>query len=620
MRRGPLLSLVLALLCACSKVEDSSLFPAFDPANAEPPPEKVLSEPNPDRNLYWGDLHIHTAFSTDAFTMGVRATPDDAYVFARGGTIGHGAGYAIRNHASLDFAAVTDHAEYLGVVRASNPDLPLSRRSLRERLLRDGPLRNTIAYLRTVIGFDLEKVAAVDVESLTSTAWREEIAAAERHNDPGRFTTFIGYEWSSMPEERNLHRNVIYRSNLVPNRPYSSLESEDPRELWRALEAQRAAGMDNLAIPHNGNVSDGRMYDRVAFDGSPIDADYAERRSRNEPLSEILQVKGSSETHPALSPQDEFAGFEIYDRLLSAEASPSRPAGSYARDALRTGIEFAHREGFNPYRFGVIGSSDSHNASSPVEEYNYHGKLPLLDGSAALRLGRATLMPEDRQLQRKWSAAGLAAVWAVENTRDALFDAMRRRETFATSGPRITVRFFGGWSFPEDLLARSDWIRTAYAQGVPMGGELLRPAGESPQFVVWAAKAPDSGNLDRVQIVKGWVDGSGHSHERIFDVAWSDARAADPETGRVPDVGSTVDATAAAYTNAIGARELRALWRDPAFDRTRQAFYYCRVIEIPTPRWSTYDAVRLQVEPPDPVAVRERAITSAIWFIPAVSH
>ncbi len=607
---------VACLLAACSKVEDPSLFPVFDKSTAAPPPFKAKVAANPDRNLFWGDLHIHTSLSTDAYTMGVRTLPEDAYIFARGGEIEHGAGYSIRISRPLDFAAVTDHSEYLGVVRHLDPELPLSQRSLRQRLLNDSPLRNTLAFLRTVGGFDLDSVGVPEADQISRQAWQEIIETAQQFNEPGRFTTFVGYEWSSMPEDQNLHRNGIYRSENVPDVPFSSVDSEDPRDLWAALEQQRAQGMDNLAIPHNGNVSGGRMYDRVAFDGSAFDADYAERRMRNEPLSEIFQVKGSSETHPLSSEEDAFAGFEIYDHLLSQKLTRSRPEGSYIRDALRTGIEMAHSEGFNPYRFGVIGSTDSHNASSPADENNYHGKLPLLDGSAGIRLGKSMLLPEQRQLGKQWSAAGLAAVWAEENTRDSLFDAMRRKETYATSGPRMTVRFFGGWRYPDDLVERDNRIALAEKTGVAMGGELPASEGDAPSFAVWALKDPESGNLDRIQIIKGWVDESGQSHEQIYDVALSGQRQPDPDTGEVPAVGNTVDAKTATYHNSIGASQLAAVWTDPDFDPRREAFYYARVIEIPTPRWSTYDAVKLGVEPVDPVSIQERAVTSAIWYRP----
>ncbi len=605
-----------AALAACSPVEDPSLFPAFDAATATPPPAQTASEFNPQRNVYWGDLHIHTGYSTDAYTNGVRAMPDDAYRFARGGEIEHAAGYGIRLRRPLDFAAVTDHSEYLGVLRASDPDLPLKTRGLRERLLEDGRLLNTALLARTMLGFDLDDAVIPGWQEISRSTWQAIIESAERHNDPGRFSAFIGYEWSSMPEEKNLHRNVIYRGSKVPEVPYSSIDSEDPRDLWRALEQQREQGMQVFAIPHNGNVSDGRMYDAVMFDGQQMNADYARARMANEPVSEIFQVKGSSETHPLLSDEDSFAGFEIYDTQLAHSQAFSQPQGSYVRDALRTGLEMSHSEGFNPYRFGVIGSSDGHNASSPVEEDSYHGKLPILDGSAALRMGRATYWPAESMAGGwRWSAAGLAAVWATENTRAALFDAMLRRETYATSGPRMLVRFFGGWGYTQELLAQPDRAALAGASGVPMGGELARRGDAAPQFAVWALRDPDSANLDRIQIIKGWVDAAGNSHEKIFDVAYSGERAPDAD-GAIAPVGNTVDVARATYDNSIGAAELGAVWTDPEFEPTQEAFYYARVIEIPTPRWTTYDAAKLGMPAPEPTSLQERAVTSAIWYHP----
>ena len=605
-----------ALLAACSPVEDPGLFPPFAAETAVPPVENATTEFNPQRNLYWGDLHIHTSYSTDAYTNGVRATPEDAYTFVKGGEIEHAAGYGIRLQRPLDFAAVTDHSEYLGVLRATTPDLPLNRRSLRERLLNDGRLQNTLMVAQSMLGFDLENAIVPGWQDITRSAWNEIVASAQRHNDPGRFTAFIGYEWTSMPQERNLHRNVIYRGSQVPGIPYSSVDSEDPRELWAALEQQRGAGMEAFAIPHNGNVSDGRMYDRVMFDGKAMSADYAQMRLRNEPISEIFQVKGSSETHPLLSDEDEFAGFEIYDTLLAQNQDDSLARGSYTRDALRAGLEMSHSEGFNPYRFGVIGSSDGHNASAPVEENNYHGKLPLLDGSAAMRMGKTSFYPASFPGGVRWSAAGLAAVWAQQNTRGSLFDAMRRRETYATSGPRMAVRFFGGWNYPRDLMAQDDWLAIAENTGVPMGGELTAPQAAAPSFAIWAIRDPRSGNLDRIQIIKGWVDVSGASREKIFDVAWSGTRTIDAVTGKLPPVGYTVDATTASYRNTIGAAQLTAVWLDPEFDAQQQAFYYARVIEIPTPRWNTYDAAKLGIDPPQPHSLQERAVTSAIWYRP----
>ncbi len=610
-----LLILFCGFLAGCTGPEDPSLFPAYDAATARPIPPKAAVPRNEDRNVFFGDLHIHTSYSTDAYTMGVRALPDDAYRYARGGEIEHAAGYGMQIDRPLDFAAVTDHSEYLGVVRHLDPDFPIKERGLRERLLNDNRLSITWFLIRSLKDFNLRNVHIDDATPIGRSAWRDTIAAAHRNNIPGVFTTFVGYEWSSTPDARNLHRNVIFRDENVPELPFSSLESEDPRDLWATLDEQRSQGMQVLAIPHNGNLSDGKMYDSVAYDGSAMDADYARERMKNEPLSEIFQVKGSSETHPALAPQDEFADFEIYETMLSQSLDTARPQGGYARGALKLGLEFAHKEGFNPYHFGVIGSSDGHNAASPVEEDNYDGKLPLLDGSAGLRMRTASYFPETMPGGRLWSAAGLAAIWAEENTRDSLFEAMRRKETYATSGTRMIVRFFAGWDYPADLMSQPDWIARARHTGVPMGGDLPdSDSTTSPVFLVFASRDPAGANLDRVQVVKGWVDGSGQSREKIFDVAWSGERSIDPATGKLPAVGNTVDARTATYTNSIGARQLYTTWRDPDFQPGQEAFYYLRVLEIPTPRWTTFDAVKLGIEAPQPTTLQERAVTSAIWY------
>ncbi len=601
---------------------DPSLFPVYDPRNVTPPPEKPATPPNPQRNVFFGDLHIHTSLSSDAFTQGVRAFPEDAYTFARGGTIRHPAGYAISLSRPLDFAAVTDHAEYLGTLDTGRPDLLLNRRPLREVLLNSGRLALSWFYIR--IGTATGKFARYRIglahadPARMRAAWQRIIAAARRHNEPGVFTTFVGYEWTSFYEldDANLHRNVIYRGLDVPERPFSAMDSNNPEDLWRALQAQEARGMEAIAIPHNSNASNGRMWMREDFSGDPLSAEYAELRMRYEPISEILQVKGSSAAHPVLSPTDEFASFELYEQLLSAEVVRGEVRGSYMRDALRTGLELQQNRGFNPYRFGVIGSSDGHNASSPVEENSYHGKLPAMDGSAGMRTNHALLLPEERNLALRWGSGGLAAVWAEENTRDSLFDALRRKESYATSGTRIRLRFFGGWDYPRDLWQRSNPARTGYAQGVPMGGVLPARTTARPVLAVSAWKDPEGANLDRIQVIKGWVDADGQSREKIYNVAAADGRQPDPQTGRLAPVGNTVDLGTAHYRNSIGAVRLTAVWSDPDFDPAQRAFYYVRVLEIPTPRWSTFDALRLGIEPPEPATLQERAISSAIWYRP----
>lgn len=614
-------ALAALLVAGCSPVDDPTLFPAYDSAAVEPAPPKPAVAYNPNRNLLWGDLHIHTSFSTDAYLLGVRATPDDAYVFARGGTIEHAAGYPIRIGRPLDFAAVTDHSEYMGVARLDDAiTLPLEERSLRERLLNDGPLSLAWALVSTVRNVTgLETYAnSPEAPGIMRDAWQRTIETANTHYDPGVFTTLVGYEWTSMPDGQNLHRNVIYRDANVPPTPYTSVDSDNPEDLWDELDRQREEGKTMMAIPHNGNVSNGLMYERTQADGSPMTAHYAAQRMRNEPISEIMQIKGTSETHPMLSPEDEFADFEILSGMLNASADFSEPRGSYARDALRAGIEFSHSEGFNPYRFGVIGSSDSHNASTPAEESTHHGKLPLMDGTAGLRLGKSIFVPGSLHRSRKWGSSGLAGVWAQQNTRESVYDALARKETFATSGPRISLRFFGSFDYSADMLQSRELLEQAYARGVPMGGALSAPAAEgedaaAPAFIAWVARDPEGANLDRLQIIKGWVDSQGVSHEQVVDVALSDGRQVGAD-GSVPAVGNTVDVPSATYSNTIGAEQLRAFWRDPDFDPAQEAFYYARAIEIPTPRWSTYDAMRMGVDAPDPVSLQERAVSSAIWY------
>ena len=612
-----ILAAVLLLPRALGRIEDPSLKPEFDAAQALLPPDLPKIPPSENRRVLFGDLHVHTSYSVDAFVFGVRALPDDAYRFAKGGTIEHGAGYPIRLSRPLDFLAVTDHAEYLGTARAAQPDVPSVRRPLREVLLEANRGEMTQYWSESVAALTGHRFNGGDVlygEDATNLqveadAWKDTIDTANRHNDPGRFTAFIGYEWSSW----GIHRNVVYAGEQVAERPFSSIDSNLPQDLWTALEAQREAGQAVIAIPHNMNESSGRMYPDGAIEEMSWTAEEAMRRRTIEPVSEIYQVKGSSETHPKLSPEDPFADFEIIERPYDTGVL----AGNFSREALRTGLELAMRDGWNPYVLGVIGSSDSHNASASVEENNHHGKLPILDGSAGIRSGEALLLPSSVTPGATWGGGGLAAVWAEENTRASIFAALERRETFATSGPRISVRFFGGWAFQEGALESADAVAVGYRDGVPMGSFLSeRPASTSPQFLIWADKDPASGNLDRIQVVKGWLDTSGQSHERVFDVAASGDRVLDPDTHTVAPVGSTVNIKDASFTNTIGASHLEVHWTDPTFDANQDAFYYVRVLEIPTPRMSTYDAKALGIEAPEPATIQERAATSAIWYDP----
>lgn len=627
------LPLAIAISAAsCGKFADPTLQAGFaEKQRSLPPPKLYEVEYNSNRNLLWGDLHIHTAYSFDAFTMGTRALPDDAYRHMKGETIEHAFAYPIRASRPLHFGAVTDHAENLGQLRYSAGNKKnQSDVALADALREGNKFKFSKLFLQTIFGkmgspearkaakenndAEVLDAANISAQQVSLDVWQSIIDSAERHNLPGQFTTFIAYEWSSMPEENNLHRNVIYKSNRVPALPFSSLDSPNPEDLWAALDRQRENGMDAMAIPHNGNASDGDMYRSTDFSGEPMDQSYAEIRTRNEPVSEIFQIKGSSETHPELSPNDAFAGFEIMDDKLSAKVQESKPQGSYARDALLTGIRFSSNQGFNPYLFGVIGSSDSHNASSSVEEDNYHGKLPIIDGSAAQRLGIAFVTSSFREMA-VYGASGLTAVWAEENTRDAIFEAMRRRESYATSGTRISLRFFAGWNFDEDIL-RGDWLSDAYESGVPMGSKLTAHKTAPPKFLVVAMKDPIGANLDRVQIVKGWVDADGNSHERVFDVAASGDRMSRQFEGEIAAVGNTVDVENANYTNSIGSPQLASLWQDPNYDPSQHAFYYARAIEIPTPRYTTYDAALMNVTAPEPTSIQERAVGSAIWIEP----
>ncbi len=398
------------------------------------------------------------------------------------------------------------------------------------------------------------------------------------------------------------------------------MDSDDPETLWKWMGELRAKGATLLAIPHNGNASDGRMFELVKFDGKPIDAAYNKTRAANEPLYEISQIKGTSETFPSLSPTDEFANFEQWDYTLSADFErPTKRKGSFARQALLDGISQDAKGNGNPFKYGFIGDSDTHNAAASNEEFNYSGKFAF-ENDAHDRLEGLKGQPAGQiQQVREFSSGGLAGVWAEENTRESIFDAMQRKETFGTTGPMMKVRFFGGWDFGANDLQGGALVKAGYARGVPMGGDLKTPAGKAPTFMVMAAKDPKSGNLDRIQVIKGWLDAKGAQHQKIYDIVWSGDRKPDPKTGKLPPVGNTVDAAKASYTNSIGSAELSAAWTDPDFDPAVHAFYYARVIEIPTPRWSTYDAVALKLPVPKgiPVWIQERAWSSPIWYAPA---
>ncbi len=588
-------------------------------AGLSPQPAVATDQDPSARRAWFGDLHVHTINSFDAYSFGVRATPDDAYRYARGEAIEHALGYSVQLRGGpLDFYAVTDHAVYLGAMRAlDDPGHPLHAHPLAEALIANSdPLdpRLTHPSFPASVMSSL-RVPGFDASDVTASAWRRTIDAAERHNEPGTFTTFIAYEYTSSPERKTLHRNVIFADGQVSRFPFSVVDSANPENLWRWMDDLRAAGIEALAIPHNSNLSSGLAFERTDWAGRLIDAEYAARRVRNEPLVEVTQVKGTSETHPALSPEDAWAGFEIF--------GPGRPEtvpGSYVREALRSGLALEATGGVNPYRLGLIGSSDGHNASSPVDEDRYFGKVGIHDGDPAKR-GSVPRDAEEGELVGpgflRWSAAGLAAVWAEENTRPSIYAAFRRKEAFATSGPRIQVRFFAGYGYGEALADAPDAVERAYAGGVPMGGELKVAADGTPEFLVWAARDPDEAGLQRVQVVKGWI-ADGVTHERVFDAACSDGLVPDPETQLCPDNGAAVDLADCTPLGAPGAAELRALWRDPTFSPDQAAFYYLRILQNPTCRWSTWDALRAGVAPAAgvPATIQERAWSSPIWLAP----
>jgi hypothetical protein len=578
---------------------------------------------NPERDAYFGETHVHTSWSLDAWLFGNRLTdPGDAYKYFKGEPIKHPLGYEIKIDTPLDWAGVTDHSEYVGVIRLANvPNSPISKLPAAQPLIMKA---DTPAEMQRIFEYGVKVLmGGPPVKSLMSpevagTVWKENVQLADKANEPGKFTAFCSYEWTSMPNNMNLHRNIFFKDCAkVPPMPFSALDSPYPEELWNWMDGQRKVGDDLLAISHNANLSDGRMYPTdVDEKGRPIDAAYAASRDRNERLIEIKQIKGASETHPLLSPTDEFANFEILSWLLGGpEARTPHIVGSYARQALKDGLTMQSKEGFNPYKFGFGAASDSHNTGVPYRQDNFFGGHAAMDGTAELRLGGHLLAGMDA---RQENPGGLTGVWAEENTRASLFEGMQRKETFAVSGPHIKLRMFGGWEYTPDMLADAGWVKTGYAKGVPMGGDLPPAAGKAPTFIVWAAKDPTSGNLDRIQIVKGWSQ-SGQSFEKIFDVVWAGDRKPDKWTGKIPPIGSTVDVDNATYTNTIGAVELKTVWTDPEFDPSVDAFYYARVLEIPTPRWTTIQAKQLGVAPPDvvPATVQERAWASPIWYTPS---
>ncbi|GAB3287517.1 DUF3604 domain-containing protein [Parahaliea aestuarii] len=576
--------------------------------------------------LYWGDTHLHTALSADAFINGTRLGPEDSYRFARGEAVTADNGMQARLRAPLDFLAVTDHSDYLGVYRGlAREDEALAGWAVGDEwsaMLAEERLGELVRAFGSAVQSSDD--ALKTPEAFVYSTWMEVADIADQFNQPGMFTTLIGYEWTSMISGDNLHRVVFYRDDadtVTRQLPFTSQESTDPEDLWQSLaDYEEKTGGQVLAIAHNGNVSNGRMFAPETLKGKALDSDYAKTRSRWEPVYEVTQVKGDGETHPTLSPTDEFADFETWDQgniSLTADKEPWMLRYEYARSALREGLRHQDKTGTNPFKFGMIGSTDSHTALSTTAEDNFFGKFLESEPAPDRATNRMAHV-----LQESWElgASGLAAVWATDNTREAIFDAFRRKEVYGTTGPRIRLRFFGAWNMDPALYERPDYADIAYEQGVPMGGDLLPQGGTTPppSFLVVAEKEPDGANLDRIQIVKGWLDAAGESHERVYNVALSDERHADPDTGKVPPLPTTADVANATYRNSVGAASLATVWTDPDFEPGQAAFYYVRVLEITKPRWNAYDAAYFDKTMPDkaPMTVQDRAYSSPIWYTP----
>jgi len=633
LRRTVLAATVIAALPTLTLAEGQHSLPTPTPQSNSYSPYARQTFPN---RVYFGDTHLHTAYSADAGLAGNRLGPDAAYRFAKGEAVVSSLGVPARLQRPLDFLVVADHAENLGLPMAIAKSDPRLLESEWGRKVHDEAKKGTVEGMTAAYTMWMGRVNALedplaDRKDLQSSMWQELTAAAERHNTPGLFTALIGFEWTLTPNGNNLHRNVIFRDGkdkadqIVP---LSAYDTQDPERLWDWLEAyERKTGGRVMAIPHNGNLSNGLMFDDVTLTKKPMDRVYAERRMRLEPVVEVTQIKGDGEAHPLLSPNDEFADFVTWDNG-SFGPEPKQPdmlPREYAREALKRGLAYEAKLGANPFKFGMIGSTDSHTGLATAEENNFFGKVSALEPSANPQrfdepiTGRFASDPKQRQTHRMAMAGGLAAVWARENTREALWDALARKEVYATTGTRMTVRVFGGFDLSAPDLDRADFAEQGYTRGVPMGGDLkTAPAGKAPVLLIRAQRDADGANLDRIQVIKGWLDASDKTHEKVYDVVWSGGRKPDAKTGKLPAVGNTVNVAEASYTNAIGAPFLESYWKDPSFDPKQRAFYYVRVLEIPTPRWTTYDAKIFGLKLPTdvPAGIQERAYTSPIWYTP----
>jgi hypothetical protein len=618
----PTTSAIVALLLAASSLAESTET-SYSPYVGRDYPS----------NVYFGDTHLHTSISLDGFGDGnTTVGPNEAYRWAKGEDVAADDGMLTRISRPLDFMMVADHAEYLGLVPGlarKDPILMKDKEGARwAKMIEEGKLAS---HVFSEFIYDVtQNNPRMNNPAFSQSVWENIIDAAETHNEPGVFTAFIGYEYSPFPNGNNLHRVVVFKDGKEKAKqvlPFSAFDSQDPAEFWKYLQGyEDKTGGSVLAIPHNGNISGGRMFSLVDFSNNPLTEDYAQTRMRWEPIYEVTQYKGDGETHPYLSPNDQFADFETWDKanLAMMEAHKDEYyATEYARSALQLGMREETRLGTNPFKFGMIGATDSHSGFAQVAEDNFLGKY----GSASPNPGN-----KDRW-KKEWppvegtvakmsgwesQSAGLAAVWAKENTREALWDAMKRKEVYATTGPRMAVRIFGGFDFAKDDAYSRDFVNIGYSKGVPMGGDLSKaPRGKKPSFMVSAMKDPDGANLDRVQIVKGWLDAKGEVHEKVYDVAASDDRRI--SRGKIrKKVGSTVDLKTATYKNTIGDAQLITQWTDTDFDPAVKSFYYVRVIEIPTPRWTTFDEVRLgaKMDKDVPRILQERAYSSPIWYTP----
>ncbi len=587
------------------------------------------------RQVLWGDTHLHTSYSADAGFMNYRVGPEQAYRFAKGEQVTANNGMKLKLVRPLDFLVVADHSEYLGLVPAlmkGNPDILKTEPGQRwAKALQSRDYKTIYGAAMEVIRSVASGNALYENNAFTRSVWEDVTASADKENEPGKFTAFIGFEWTSMVDHgSNLHRVVMYKDDAQKANamlPFTSFESVNPEDLWQYMADYEAkTGGNILAIPHNSNVSNGKMFAVETYQGKAIDKAYAQTRAAWEPVVEVTQIKGDSETHPMLSPNDEFADFGTWDKVSldgTLKKEPWMLQYEYARNALKNGLKIENDVGANPFKFGMIGSTDSHTGLATTREENFFGKHSGIEPDNHRAKDKKIIDSPLGDEYTTWGweqiSGGLAAVWSRENTRESIFEAFERKEVYGTTGTRITLRVFGGWDFSEQDVNRPERVDLGYEKGVPMGGDLVAQThGRAPSLMIWATKDPDGANLDRLQVVKGWLDQNGQTHEKVYNVAWSGKRTPD-KNGKLPAVGNTVDLGNATYSNEIGEESLKAVWTDPDFDKGQRAFYYVRAMEIPTPSWVVFDQVRLGAEVDERAdkIIQERAYSSPIWYTPA---